>query len=284
MKHNISNIWIRTFEALVKNPIVLMPFVVIAFLECLALELAYFSTRAPLAVVLGPIIRKFFGEASLHYPTNLVILPNLFYFGQVAVYILASTFLAAIAVQIFVNIRTNHPVIAKAIIKSTAKRYAAFIGYALVYIILMFILEKAEGFVFLKTVRLISRHLFKISSGLYFTLSSLILFLTFIIVQTLLILTIPVMVTEKQKLFKSIVTSLSISARNFIKIVSLILLPFLFYLPIMLLKTFLNAVMDKTFPEISFYVLMLGIVASIFIDSFAMMSVTQFLLDTKKDK
>lgn len=284
MKYNIRNNWSGTFEALSKNPIIFTPLIIAAFLECLVLEISYFAARLPLSGIFGPIIRKFFGEQFLHYPSNLVLLPKLFYYGQIAIYILAGAVLAGATVQIFVNIRTGHPVIPKAIIKSTARRYLSFVGYALIYIILMAILEKGGGFVLSKSSRLISSHLFKISPQIYSIGASKFSFFTFVIVQTFLMMTIPIMITEKKPLLKAILGSIAISARNFIKVFCLILLPFLLYLPLVFMRTFVAAIMNKTFPEASFYVTLLGIVMSIFVDSFVIVSVTQFLLDTKKAK
>lgn len=284
MNYSIRKNWISTFEVLTKNPVIFTPFIFIAFLECFALEIAYFSARFPLSNVFAPIIRKFFGEPFLHYPGNLVLLPRLFYYGQIAIYIVVGAFLAASAVQIFVNIRTGHPVILKAIMKSTAKRYMSFVGYALIYIILMFILERGEGFALLKSARLISRHLFKISPQLYSMATAKFMFLTFAIVQTFLMLTIPIIITEKKALIKAIIGSIAVAARNFLKVFCLVLVPLLFYLPVIFMKTFLVAIMDKTIPEASVYITLLGIVTSVFVDCFVIISVTQFLLDTKKAK
>ncbi|MDP3789263.1 MAG: hypothetical protein Q8R48_02550, partial [Candidatus Omnitrophota bacterium] len=70
MKYNIRKNWISTFEALSNNPVIFTPFIFIAFLECLVLEISYFSARFPLSSIFAPIIRKFFGEQFLHYPGN----------------------------------------------------------------------------------------------------------------------------------------------------------------------------------------------------------------------
>lgn len=284
MKYNIRKNWIDAFEALLKKPVIFTPFVIIGLLECLALELAYFSVRFPLAVVFAPIIKKFFGETFLHYPANLTILSKLFYSAQTGIYIFAGTLLTAVAVQVFVNIRTGHPVIIKAIVNSAAKKYVTFACYGVIYIVLMTVLERGEGFVLLKGSRYISRHFFSISPVIYSTLAVSALFFTFVIVQAFLVLTIPIIIVEKKPLFRAIIGSIAMGARNFIKIFCLIAVPYLFYLPVIMTDTFLNTIMDKTFPEISFYITLLNIVTAVFVDSFVIVSVTQFLLATKKTK
>ena len=97
-------------------------------------------------------------------------------------------------------------------------------------------------------------------------------------------LTIPIIITEKKALIKAIIGSMAVAARNFIRVFCLVLVPLLFYLPVIVMKTFLVAIMDKTIPEVSIYITLLGIVTSVFVDCFVIISVTQFLLDTKKAK
>lgn len=284
MRHNIRDNWINSFELLLKKPAIFTPFIIVAFFECLVLEIAYFSTRFPLNAIFGPIIKKFFGEAFVHYPDSLTIIPRLYYSGQVAVYVLAGVFLAAVAVQMVVNVRTGHPVIAKAIVNNTAKKYIAFAAFGVLYIVLMALLEKGEGFILLKGARFISRRFFVIGPEVYSILAAVALFLTFVIMQTLLVLTVPVIVIEKKGLFRAILGSVALGLRNFLKLFCLIVLPFFFYLPVILLNVFLPVIMNQTFPEISFYITLLSILLAVFIDCFVIVAVTQFLLNTKKTR
>lgn len=282
MKYNIRKNWISASDTLLKKPVILTPFIIIGFLECLVLEVAYFSVRFPLSKVFAPVIKKFFGEAYLHYPASLAMLPKLFYYGQTLVYVFISVFLVASAIQIYVNIRTGHPVILKAILKSTAKRYLSFAGYGLIYVVLMHISERGEGFLSFKGLGYISRHFFKISSETYSIITANALFFTFVVVQSFIALTLPIIIIEKKSLFKAIIGSVAVSARNFIKIFCLIVVPFLLYMPMILMNAFLLDIMDKTFPEVSFYITLLNIIITVVIDCFIMVSVTQFLLDIKK--
>lgn len=284
MRYGIRNNWISAYEVLLKKPVIFTPFIIIAFFECLVLEIACFSTRFPLATILNPIVKKFFGENFIHYPDSFIIIPKLFYPGQMLIYILAGTLLTAVAVQIVVNIRTSHPVIVKAIVNSTAKRYIAFVGYGLLYVIVMALIERGEGFILVKGTRFISRRFFMIGPELYSILTAAVLFFTFVIMQTLFVLTIPIMVIEKKGLFKAILESIVTGLRNFLKLFGLIVMPLFFYLPVILLNVFLVAIMYKTFPEVSFYITLLNIMLALFIDCFVMVIATQFLLGMKKAK
>jgi len=282
MKYKIRKNWSETFGVMAKNPIILMPFVLIAFLELLALEFLYFSSRVPLSYIANPIIRKFFGEAFIHYPGNLVVLPRLFYYKQVAIYVFVGAFLTAVAVNIFKNIKGGLPVRAKAMIRNTLKSYISLLVYAILISVLVFFVQKADTFVFTKAMRLLSR-LLKISIMPVYNIGfTLFLFLSNLMMQTFLIATIPIIVIERVSLLKAMARSIMLGLRNFLTIFALIFLPFFIYLPIILLKSFSTQIMDKTFPEISLYITVAGIVITIFLDSFAIIAVSQFLLDRKK--
>src|SRR3989338_296516 len=153
MKYDIRKNWMDSLELMAKKPLVIMPFAIIAFLETLALEVVYFSTRTPISGVANPIIRKFFGERLLHYPQCLVILPKLFYYLQILIYVLTGAFLTAIAVNIFKNIKKELPVRADAMIRNASKHYLSFFCYAVIIIILTFLLKKIDIFVFFKFMK-----------------------------------------------------------------------------------------------------------------------------------
>ncbi len=268
---------------MVTKPIVIMPFVFIAFLELLALEFLLFSSRAPLMYIANPIIRKFFGEAFIHYPGNLVVLPRLFYYKQIAIYIIFGAFLTAVAVNIFKNIKRGLPVKAKAMARNTLKSYASLLIYAILLSVLVFALQRADTFIFSKAIRLLARLLPMSMAPVYSIGFPVFLFLSNLIMQTFLIATIPIIVMEKAPLLKALARSIMLGWRNFLTIFTLIFLPFFIYLPIILIKSFSTQIMDRTFPEIGVYITVIGISATIFLDSFAIIAVSQFLLDKKKD-
>ena len=283
-KMNLAKTWFSSYNFIKEHPVVLAPFIVIAFLECSILEAAYFCARKPLLFVFGPIVKKFFGEQFLHYPANLMLMPKLFSFGQMVIYVLASVFLTAVAIQIFLNINSGHPVIAKAIVKNTAKKYMALVGYGLIYIVILLISQHLEGAAFLKAAKFISKRLFGVPNELFAIASSLLLFFAAVFTQVFLVLVIPTIVTERKRLIAAVVESISLGLRNFLKLFGLLLLPLFFYVPVLLMKDFLAIVMDKTFPEISLCIMLLNIVMAIFIDCFIAIFATQFLLETRKAK
>jgi len=81
-----------SIDTYVTNPVILIPFLSIAFVQLLALEILYFAPRYPLAAFFNPIVQTLWGERFVHYPNNLLILPKLFQNVQVFVYIFISSF------------------------------------------------------------------------------------------------------------------------------------------------------------------------------------------------
>lgn len=282
MKYNIHKNWLDSFELIKLRPVILLPFIVVAFLESLALELICFSTRFPLSSVASPIIRKFFGESFNHYPINFVILPKLFYYKQIGIYVVLGVFLSAICINIFKNTKEGLPLKANALIRNAASRYFSFLIYGVLMILLIVLLQRIDTFVFAKGMRFVSRYLTQLTPVIYLVSFTLVLFATNLIMQTFFVLTIPIVVLEKKSLLKALIKSVNLGFRKFFTIFYLIFLPFLVYLPVIFLKSISSQLIDKTFPEITVYVTAIGIIVSLFADCFMVVSTSQFVLDSDK--
>ncbi|MBP7055561.1 MAG: hypothetical protein KBB52_01745 [Candidatus Omnitrophica bacterium] len=286
MKYNITKNWTQTIDALASRPAILLPFFFIAFFEALSLEIIYFSSRKPILLVAGPIVRKFFGESFLHYPGNLIILPKLFYYAQTVIYIFIGVFLISCSVQIFKNTKMNLPVIPNALIKNSVKRYFAFFSYAVLIIVLITAAQSAQSIVFSKISNLSQKYLPMIPAGtlsITISLLSIIsLFITTVLIYTFLFMVIPIMVIQGKSLVKALGQSIVNGFRHFTSLFFLIFFPFLVYLPIIMLKSFALVIVNKTFPEINLCVIIVSIVLSAFVDCFIITSLSQFLLDHEK--
>ncbi len=282
MKYSIRKNWLETFVLIKEKPAVIMPFVIVAFFEALALELIYFSTRYPISFVVNPIIRKFFGETFLHYPGNMVMLPRLFYYAQIVIYVFLGVFLTAIAVNIFRNIKESLPVKTNALIKNALKHYFLFFIYGLIVVALLFAIRNAGLYIFPKIVRISMKLIPGIPQQVYYSCLTLALFFINIIMQVFLILTVPIIVIDKSGLLKALIKSIYLAMRNFSNIVGLVFLPFLVYLPLTMLKSFSIELVDKTMPEINLYMTVIGIIITIFLDSFIIICVSKWLLNLKE--
>lgn len=284
MKYNIKKNWIETYGFIVKNPIVLMPFIIIAFLEGLALELIYFSAHKPLILIAGPIIRKFYGEAFLHYPGNILILPKIFYYKQIGIYIIFGTLMTAVSINIFKNIRSGLPVRTKALIRNVIGSYASLLVYGVIFVVILFALNRANTLFLSQAARIVNRYALHIPVVVHEITFTMVIFLTNVIIQSLIILTIPIIVIGKKDFLKAFAGSIKIGIKNFPTIFGIIFLPFLVYLPIMLLKSLSGVLANKTFPEISLCLTAFSIIIAIFLDSFIVLCATRFLMDVNKSE
>lgn len=267
---------------MIKQPVVIMPFIIIAFLECLALEAAYFAGRSPISIITGPIIRKFFGEQFLHYPGCLILFPKLFYYFQILIYVFAGIFLSAICVNIFKNTRDRLPVRTNAMVKNAAKAYISFSGCGVIIVVLMLLLKKADIFVFTEFVKILSKIGMQISAQSYYAGLTLVIFISNIVLQAFVLLTIPIMVIGKKSMLKAFSESVILCFRNFTTVFTLIFLPFFAYLPLTLLKSFSTEIAEKTFPEINLYLIFIDVIAVIFLDCFVVICASRFLIDKCK--
>ena len=282
MKNDINKIWLSAVEMMTKHPVIIMPFVVVAFMEGLVLELLYFSTRKPISLVLNPIVSKFFGRGYLHYPAHLVLLPKLFYFAQVIIYVLIGVFLTAIAVNMFKKINEGGTIKLRPLVKSAANRYAAFLVFGIVSVVLLALIQKFDTYVFGKVSRLIARNFKDLPMFVYSGLYLIGNFFMYVILQIFLVFTIPVMVIEKKSFLAAFFKSVSMGLRNFFSILMIILLPYLLYVPVIALKSEPINVINRTFPEITVVITLVGILLALFLECFVILCASQFLLDKEK--
>lgn len=279
MKYIVQKNWLETFDLLKKNSIILLPFILIAFFEILILEFIFFSSRYPIVLVAGPVIKKFFGEGFLHYPSNILVIPKIFYYLQVALYISIGVFLNALALNIFKNVKEKLPIKAKALVKNASKNILSFVIYGVMIVIVITLIRKADIFLYAKSLRLISKVIPQIPANLDYVGFTLVLFFTNLIGQVFFISAIPYMVLEKKPLWKAVASSIATGFKSFIPLFKLVFLPFIIYLPIVFLKSFAPQIANTTFPEAVVLILIIGSMVSVFIDSFVALCVGQFIID-----
>lgn len=284
MSKNISvkTSWVNAFETVVKRPIVMMPFFIIAFFEGLALELIYFSTRKPLSVIAVPIIKKFSAEVFTHYPYYLAKVPKIFYYSQVLIYVFAGVFLSAISVNMLKNIKAGLPLKSNALIRNALDRYLSFIAFGAIMAAIIFLLERTGSFAYMQLVKMPLKIFPNMAPKIHGFLFTCFMFLLDMIVQTFLVLTVPIIVIEKAPLWKAILRSMKLGLFNFFKILPLIALPLILYFPVMVLKSFSTDLAGKTFPEVVLFIAAAGIIASAFVECFIVTCASQFLLEINR--
>ncbi len=281
-KISVKKIWSSSFELMVKRPVVILPFVVIAFIEALALELIYFSNRPPLSLLAGPLISKLSGEIFLHYPFNLAKIPRYFYYTQLVIYVLIGILLSAITVNAVKNIREGLPLKANAVIKNAFRKYFSFLALGVIAIILIQGLRSFNMFIYPKIAGLAWKNMQLAAPKLYMLGMSVFYFFTSLLLHTFFVMAMPILVLEKKPLVKAILGSMAMGLRNFFGIIVMIFLPFVLYFPVTMLKAYATEFGVKLFPEVTLWILAAGIVAAIFTDCFVIICAAQFLMEKAK--
>jgi len=282
MQYSIKKNWLAAFDMMTKHPVIMLPFVFIAFLEALSLEIIFFSARSPISAVSGPVIKKFFGEGFLHYPADLMLLPRTFHFAQVLIYILAGVLLTAVSVDIFRNIKEGHAIKAKVLRNRALKRYASFFIYGVAAIALMSLNQRAGVFLYVKSAGFIADRIAGLPDFIYSGALLSMHFLMNVILQVFLVLTIPVIVLKNKSFLPAVFQSISLGLRNFFKIFVIILLPHLIYLPIIALRMNPAKLVDNSFPEMTALITMATILIAPFLDCFIITCAAQFLSDKQE--
>ena len=110
-------------QTLKTHPVIFLPFCFLGFFQLLTLEILYFIPRPPLVSVLGPVVRRLWADAFLHYPLNLILLPKLQYYAQLFIYIIIGAFFAGVAVKLIAVINNEREIRFRDAVRETLAAY-----------------------------------------------------------------------------------------------------------------------------------------------------------------
>lgn len=263
--------------------IVLIPFVTIAFIQFLLLEILFFAPRFPLVSFFGPIIEKRWGQANLHYPFNLEILPEFLQFFQIPIYIFINSFLIGLAIAGINAINNNQKVGIKTLLRQTLPSYIHIIVSSLISFGVFWGVFKVFKLVFARALQLNP-------NGPYKMLRSVIVdgapyFELFIgaFVTIFFVYVIPIIIIEKKKIFAAIALNFKTFFSSVLFTVGAVIIPTIFYLPMVLLRNEISEIAHNSFPEIRVVSLIVSIIIMVLIDAVIYTSVATFYLVKKEN-
>ena len=279
----IGVIWKFVFNALQEHPSIAVPFCISGCVKLFGIVVIFFSIFYPLSIVFNPLIKTVWGEAFLHYPFNFELMPKLFYYVQIAVYIFLEGFLTSMAVwMVFQVDEGKKPNLRKSADKALPK-YIAVMALLASIVLIVFLLNYVEMFAIKKFFIKFKFTEFLVKKNLLEFILVCVNFLIVALLKTALAFAIPFMVLENKRYFKAIGASFSLASGNFGSVFILILVPTLFPLLFSLLVAGLPILTNKTFPEITFIVLGGSIIAGFLADCMVTLSLT-FLFLLKRDE
>lgn len=270
-------------DTFVNNPIILLPFLTIAFIQLLVLEILYFSPRFPLSAFFNPIIGTLWGAEFIHYPNNILILPKLFQNIQVLVYIFISSFFIAVAIGIISAINSGKKVDFSSACKGVLGQYIHIFSAALIAFCTFFGLYKLYHLVLNSILRTSS------VDGVFFVVKKIILhgapyvnLLIGVFVTAMFAFVFPIIVIDKRKIIAAIGLNFKNLWGSFWYIFAVILVPTLFYLPVLLLRSNISGLADATIPEARVLALIISVAVTMFIDVTIYTAITSFYLLKKE--
>jgi len=273
------NLLRSSVNSLVSHPIILWPFVTIAFVQLIFVEILYFAPRFPLNNFFGPIIQRFFGEAYLHYPFNLVILSQLFQYGQIPLYIFVSSFFIAMGILIIFHINNNRRIHLRQVAQDTWAQYVHIVVAAIVMALALYWTYTLYGILAQKVLRsVVSMGIIPFLKVIIVKGSTFFYLLIGTFMTTLFAFVFPIIMIEKVKIFPAILKNF----QNFISggwtLWIVIFVSTLLYLPVLILRQNVLKLIDKSFPEISLLIVIFGILITIFMDAIIYTAITTYYL------
>ncbi|MFA5087609.1 MAG: hypothetical protein WC552_01080 [Candidatus Omnitrophota bacterium] len=269
----------QSINALVVNPIILFPFLTIAFFQLVILEILYFSTRFPLVAFFGPLIRRLWGEGYLHYPFNFAVLPMLFQFAQIPIYIFVSSFLIAVAMVMIAAINNDQNINFRSACRKAFPQYVHIVLAAIISFVIFYVLSKIYGVAIWRALKIGSK------SGIFFMIKMIVLrgapyfnLLMGVVITTLFAFVLPIIVIEKKKILSALILNFKSLWRSWWFIFLVVLFPTLLYVPVLILRNNMPVIANTFFPGIKFLALILSVLFMVVIDGVVYTAITMFYL------
>lgn len=267
----------------VANPIILFPFITTAFIQLFILEIIYFAPRFPLVHFFGPLIHRMEGEAYLHYPQHLLILPKWFQTAQYFLFIFVSSFLIAVAIEIIKNINNNKKVTFPNALRAVLPQYVHICLAAILTFFVFYALSKLQGLIMGRALQIRS------DAGIFYMVKAIVLsgapyfnLLIGTFTTAVFAFVLPIIVIERKKILQAITLNFKYLWGSFWFIFFVILIPMLFYVPILLLQGNLSSIASRTFEEIRLLSPAISIVVLTLIDAAVYTAITAYFLLKKE--
>jgi hypothetical protein len=258
----------QALSTFLSQPAILLSYATIAFIQLLVLEILCFSTRFPLSGFFNPVIRAIWGEPFVHYPNNFLILNKMFQFVQMPLYIFVSSFFIATAIGVVQALNEKDKVKFSSVLRQVFKRYVHICVAAFIAIFVYYFLYKLYGPVLARAAKISS------TKGIFYIIKVVVLesvpYINLLIgtfVTTVFAFVIPIIVIDKKGVLSALVNNFKELWGSFWFIFLFVLVPTLFYLPVILLRGNIATIAQASFPEIRAIILVVSIFVSILVDA-----------------
>lgn len=252
----------------VRQPRVLVPFLLLALLEGGFLFLLYLFPQYPVSKVLAPPIRKFFGENYLHYPMNLLILPQLFNYASILLIIFPGILLNALVIRFLEDSVSG--------VKRSFGNHFKLCFQKIAPITLFWIISfYTNKYTYILSIKYF--HEFLVPER-FSILGSY--FLSFM-VQLLFLYALPLILLEQKKFFSALIGNFKVLWKLFFPTLILFFSAASIFFPVFYLKVKTPVYMGRYFPEIVIFILSFEIITIFFLNYFVTAISTHLFLNER---
>ncbi|MBU3933224.1 MAG: hypothetical protein KKH11_00960 [Candidatus Omnitrophica bacterium] len=263
-------IWKETFETLLKNPIILLPFLIVGLFDIVLLILIYLAPQPPFSALLAPPIRAFWGEQFLHYPVNLFLIPRLFNYGHIISTAVIGVLMTGLAIGMLKDAREG---VRPGILFNLIKSIKAYLSLVVIWAVLFGLVTLIfKGLPF--ALQLKQRTALQVALYASFLIS--------IFIEVIFIYAMPAVMIEKKRAWAAIKRSITFAKGIFLPTLFLVAIPMLIYIPMIALRGKLPVLMNKLFPEVVLISLGLGIIVSVITDCLITCSTAILFLNRRR--
>lgn len=274
MKTKLRTVYHQIIQVLKSQLKLLVPFGIFAAVESVVLTFVYLAPRVPFRAVLGPPIRAFKGEMFLHYPVNFLLIPEVSSFMRNVLTVVLGSLLAGTAALMIRQAFWKKTVVFTASVGEASRKYFQLAAIILVIALILQYSYKGVGLAVMKFVPQVQW-----KGPVTIILSVLAL----LIVQAFFAYAIAFLMLGNEQLFKAMWKSFVFCGKNIWQTFLIVTLPFLFYVPIIILQYKTAFLIDNVFPEIVLIIAYIGIIiSSLIVDLFVTMSATLYYLNNKE--
>ena len=239
------------------SPKVWVPLLILGAIHLTIVYLLFLFPRPPVQLVLGPIIKRFFGQTYLHYPFNFVILPYLVKIcRQFLAVFLDFYFLAAFAVLGLSFWRRNTLELRTAF-SEPLRKLLPLLTYSILIIVLVFALRRVPPYVFnyIYSKNMVTQEQLDFSNMINLILRYTMEFFATLL-KTFFVFTIPYLVLEGRGLLASIDRSFQLALKNFFTTFFLLLVPTALIFGLEQFIKTPQSLIESHYPEMVFQILL----------------------------
>jgi hypothetical protein len=252
-----------------------LPFFLYAVLQIVLLLLCISYVNPRLYPLLSPLI-SLLGERNAelfsHYPELFILLPYVFQWGKLFLSIIFEGLAIGLASALFVAaFQTRHRSYAK--LSSVFTRWPQLLVTWTIITGVIFLVSWLAPEIFAEYLRGSPRRV---------EVFQVLLRVVTVVIYAVFVYAVPAMVVRGNNIVQGLRTSVICFVENPVFSILLVLIPFLFTIPVTYLSSKAGVVVAKFSPELMFYILLLAVIIDMLVNIILTGSVVRFLLEEKE--